>query len=257
MKIYLSPSPQIHNEYAAGNTTECLQCNRIADAARIALLRCGFEVKKATEAQAMARSIAESNSWGADLHIPIHTNAGSKGRGVEVMIFDTDSANLLPAKALYDALLEKVPGDGRGIRVRPDLAELNSTKATAVYLECEFHDKPDLARWIIDHVIDLGEAIAKGVCSFAGVKYISPMPLSLDTKSKNLRPGELYTVLAYTFTQPKVTVTGADIIAVQDPRLDAKKRGYLIDVKGKKAGFSHITVSDGTTSCQCNFNVKG
>lgn len=75
-KIYLSPSNQVSNSYAYGNTNEMVQCNRIAEAARVALKRCGFDVKKAPQGQNMNTSINESNNWGADLHIPVHTNAG-------------------------------------------------------------------------------------------------------------------------------------------------------------------------------------
>lgn len=43
-KIYLSPSSQINNVYAYGNTNEMVQCNKIAEAAKTALERCGFVV---------------------------------------------------------------------------------------------------------------------------------------------------------------------------------------------------------------------
>ena len=46
-KIYLSPSCQINNIYASGNTNEQEQCNRIAEFAKTALERWDFEVKKA------------------------------------------------------------------------------------------------------------------------------------------------------------------------------------------------------------------
>ena len=36
-KVYLSPSNQTDNRYAYGNTTEAVQCGKIADACRIAL----------------------------------------------------------------------------------------------------------------------------------------------------------------------------------------------------------------------------
>ena len=42
LKIYLSPSSQEHNEYSAGNTVEQRQCNRIAEAAKVALERNGY-----------------------------------------------------------------------------------------------------------------------------------------------------------------------------------------------------------------------
>ena len=85
LKIYLSPSKQTANLYAAGNTDEQTQCNLIAAAAEKALLRCGFEVKKAPEGQEIEESVRQSNAWGADLHLPIHTNAGG-GRGCVVFI---------------------------------------------------------------------------------------------------------------------------------------------------------------------------
>ena len=44
-KIYLSPSDQTSNSYAYGNTTEAIQCRKIADACEVALKRCGFAVK--------------------------------------------------------------------------------------------------------------------------------------------------------------------------------------------------------------------
>ena len=84
-KIYLSPSAQPANSYAAGNTDEQTQCNRIAEAARLALIRCGFDARKGPEGQGYKENVAESNAWGADLHIPIHTNAGG-GAGTVVFV---------------------------------------------------------------------------------------------------------------------------------------------------------------------------
>ena len=62
MKIYLSPSAQPHNAYAVGNTTEQVQCNRIAAAAKAALERNGYIVRKAPEGQSYVKNVAESNA---------------------------------------------------------------------------------------------------------------------------------------------------------------------------------------------------
>ena len=43
-KVYLSPSNQTKNEYAYGNTTEDVQCGKIAKACKAALERNGVEV---------------------------------------------------------------------------------------------------------------------------------------------------------------------------------------------------------------------
>ena len=176
MKIYLSPSAQPANNYAAGDTNEQVQCNRIAEAAKSALERCGFAVRKAPEGQGYKDSVAESNAWGADLHIPIHTNAGG-GAGTVVFVHGGTAKQMQYAKPIYDEVQTASPGTtDYGVRVNSGLYELGYTTATAVYIECEFHDRADLAAWIIKHTTELGEAIARGVCIGAGVTYIAPEP---------------------------------------------------------------------------------
>lgn len=176
MKIYLSPSAQPANNYAAGDTNEQVQCNRIAEAAKSALERCGFAVRKAPEGQGYKDSVAESNAWGADLHIPIHTNAGG-GAGTVVFVHGGTAKQMQYAKPIYDEVQTASPGTtDYGVRVNSGLYELGYTTATAVYIECEFHDRADLAAWIIEHTTELGEAIARGVCIGAGVPYIAPEP---------------------------------------------------------------------------------
>ena len=173
-KIYLSPSAQPANSYAAGNTDEQTQCNRIAEAARLALIRCGFDARKGPEGQGYKENVAESNAWGADLHIPIHTNAGG-GAGTVVFVHGGTAKQMQYAKPIYDEVQATSPGTtDYGVRVNSGLYELGYTTATAVYVECEFHDRADLAAWIIEHTTELGEAIARGVCKGAGVTYIAP-----------------------------------------------------------------------------------
>lgn len=172
-KIYLSPSNQINNLYAVGNTNECEQCNKIAGFAKTALERCGFEVKKAPEEQNIYTSIKESNAWSSDLHIPIHTNAfnGQTLGGTLVMIYSNAAENKKAGSAILNAVAPISPGPDYSLRVNSSLAELNSTKAVAVYLEVEFHDNETGANWIINNVKTIGEAICKGVCDYYGVTY--------------------------------------------------------------------------------------
>lgn len=194
MKIYLSPSNQTGNTYAYGGTNECRQCNRIAEYAKKALERCGFEVKKAPEAQSMNVSINESNAWGADLHIPIHTNAGG-GNGTIVFVYTKTDANMKYATPIYNEVQAVSPGTiNYGVSTYPELAELNSTAATAVYIEVDFHDNQSIAKWLIEHPETVGEAIAKGVCKGAGKTYVDPSKPS---------PKVLYRVQAGAFSIKK------------------------------------------------------
>ena len=174
MKIYLSPSAQPANLYSAGNTNEQVQCNRIAAAAKTALERCGFEVKKAKEGQGYKDNVAESNAWCADIHVPIHTNAGG-GHGPVVFVYSRTTARASLAQPVYDALNAVVPTASKsGVQANPGLYEVSKSKAKCVYIECAFHDDPDEARWIIDNAALLGEEIARGLCKGTGVKYVEP-----------------------------------------------------------------------------------
>ena len=74
-KIYLSPSNQNGNTYATGGTNEMAQCDKIAAAAAKALKRCGFNVMVAKSGTLMQTRCPESDKFGADIHMPIHTNA--------------------------------------------------------------------------------------------------------------------------------------------------------------------------------------
>lgn len=179
-KIYLSPSNQNDNAYAVGNTNEMIQCNRIAEYAKSALERNGFSVKKAPQGQSMTASVSESNSWNADMHIPIHTNAfnGTLTGGTLVMIYSSASENLKAASALLNSVAPITPGKDYAIQVRTNLYELSATKAVAVYLEVEFHDTAQGAAWIINNVKKVGEAIAKGVCDYYNVAYKGESPVT-------------------------------------------------------------------------------
>ncbi|MGI6029113.1 MAG: N-acetylmuramoyl-L-alanine amidase [Candidatus Heteroscillospira sp.] len=174
LKIYLSPSSQPANIYAVGNTNEQTQCNRIAEYAKTALERCGFEVKKAPEGQSYVSNVNESDAWGADIHVPIHTNAGG-GHGPIVFIYSRSTSRLTLAQPVYDALNEIVPTPSKyGVQAKPGLYEIANSDGKCVYIECAFHDDPEEARWIIDNARELGETIAKGLCRGCGVKYIPP-----------------------------------------------------------------------------------
>ena len=205
LKIYLSPSSQVSNLYSAQGTNEQRQCNRIAEAAKVALERNGYEVKKAPEGQSYVQNVAESNAWGANIHMPIHTNASGSAKGTMGLCYQGCVTNKY-MQAVYKAVAELTPWADSGIIVRNDLYEINATSAMCVYMEMAFHDKADSAQWIIDNVVPLGEAIAKGMCAADGKKYIAGdgtevipphNPSNPGTGLKDLGPVDAY-YMAYT-----------------------------------------------------------
>lgn len=169
MKIYLSPSDQKDNTYAYGGTNEAAQCRKIANYAAEALKRNGYTVKVGADGTTYQKRTADSNAWGADLHMPIHSNAGG-GDGTVVFAHPA-SVNNKYVKAVYEAVAAVSPGKDDGIRGTSGLYEINQSKCPCVYVEVEFHDNSTLAKWIINHTKDLGEAIAKGICSADGKKF--------------------------------------------------------------------------------------
>jgi N-acetylmuramoyl-L-alanine amidase len=171
-KIYISPSSQPANTYAVGNTNEQEQCRKIAAALEKELDRCGFNSKAGLSGTMYTRT-AESNSFGADLHLPIHTNAfDGKVAGLRIMVYKKGGEAEKIAKAIMDTLAPITPGTSDGISEYPGLYEIKNSKAICVYIEVGFHDNPEEARWIIDHTQDIAEAICKGLCNHYGVEYI-------------------------------------------------------------------------------------
>ena len=170
-KVYLSPSDQTNNRYAYGNTTEAVQCGKIAEACRVALVRCGIEVKVG-QYDTMANRCAASNAFGADLHVPIHTNAfNGQVRGTRMFCYSNNSEGMKACRSIFAVVAPLTPGTSENIKVNSELYEVRVPAAPTAYIECEFHDNAESAKWIIEHTSELGEAIAHGICNYFGITY--------------------------------------------------------------------------------------
>ena len=189
-RVYLSPSDQRRNTYAAGGTTEDVQCGRIAAACKAALERSGVEVMVG-QYDTMANRVAASNRFHADLHVPIHTNAANgKATGTHIFCYDASpsSAGYKACKAVLDVLGPLTPGAPDVVRAYPALYEVKRPAATTVYIEVDFHDVPRVAEWIIANTTVIGETIAKGLCNALGVPFVEsentpvPVPAEKDTR---------------------------------------------------------------------------
>lgn len=160
MNIYISPSSQPENTYAGQNTNEQAQCNRIAREAKKHLEALGYNVKLAPEGQSYQRNVAESNAWGADIHLCIHTNAGG-GKGTETLAYPSSVNNKYVQSV--QAAIAAISFGNRGVKARTNLYEINSTRALCVYVEVDFHDNPEIAAWLVANPVAIGKAIADGI----------------------------------------------------------------------------------------------
>lgn len=180
-RVYLSPSDQRRNTYAYGNTTEAVQCGKIAEACRAALVRSGVEVMVG-QYDTMANRCAASDKFGANLHVPIHTNAfNGKTSGTRMFCYSANGAGYKACKAVFDVLAPYTPGTSESIKENPGLYEVKHPKAPTVYIEVDFHDVPSVAKWIIENTSGIGEKIAEGLCKALGVSYVKPKEESTDT----------------------------------------------------------------------------
>ncbi|MGP7959436.1 hypothetical protein ACTVCO_01310 [Sanguibacter sp. A247] len=92
------------------------------------------------------QNITSSNQFGADVHIPVHSNATNgytcsttvaSNKGTLAMYAST--AGKACADYLRSAVGPRSPGTNDIIQKRTNLGELNQTNATACYLEVEYH----------------------------------------------------------------------------------------------------------------------
>lgn len=173
-RIFVSPSDQFNNKYAYGNTTEGDQCKKIASALVDALLRNKFEVKM-MQGPDMATVVNASNNWAADLHVCVHTNAyNGTVAGTRIYAYDKNKPGYQAALKVFNRLAPITPGTSESVQINKTWYEMENTWAPCVYCECEFHDNPTSAKWIVEHTDDIGEAIAAGICDYFGMKYIAP-----------------------------------------------------------------------------------
>lgn len=172
-RVYLSPSDQRRNTYAVGNTTEDVQCGKIAAACKTALERSGVKVMVG-QYDTMANRCKASDAFKANLHVPIHTNAfNGKTSGTRLFCYKMakNSEGYKAAKAIFDVLAPLTPGKSENIKANPNLFEVKTPAAPTAYVEVDFHDEPEVAQWIINNTELIGETIAKGICNYLGVAF--------------------------------------------------------------------------------------
>lgn len=170
-KVFLSPSNQYDNRYAYGDTTEGVQCGRIAEACKAALERSGVTVKLMHD-ESMQEKCQASNAFGADLHVPIHTNAfNGTVSGTRMFYYAEGGEGQKACQAIFARLAPVTPGTSENIRADASLYEVRVPAAPTAYIECEFHDNPTASKWIVENTGLIGETIARGICDYFGVTF--------------------------------------------------------------------------------------
>ena len=179
--LYISPSDQSGNTYAAGNTNEEVQCERIAAAVESAAKRCGINAF-ANLKDDMYTKVADANKRGTLLYLCIHTNGFNKEvSGTRIFCHSFAGEGYKAAVCVFDTLAPVTPGTSENIKENPGLYEIRMTNAPCVYVEVDFHDVDEVALWIIAHTEEIAEAIVKGLCKYYGKVYVPAQSIGEDT----------------------------------------------------------------------------
>ncbi len=178
--VYLSPSNQFSNSYAAGNTNEGDQMYRVGEALKTILLQKGYRVYLADRSSSINDRPTEAANMGADLYIPIHSNSGGN-TGTFVFYNGSIEGCKEFSREIFDrlaALTGTAYSTNRHkedyLSLLPDGApfkEVMNPTMPMAFIEVEFHDKADTARWIINNTQAIANAIADGVVAYSE-KYL-------------------------------------------------------------------------------------
>lgn len=169
MKIYISPSNQPNNRCAMGHS-EKDHAIELADKIVKHLPKYGVQFKIGDSVKMESR-VAEATRWGAQLYLPIHTNATAKGtaRGTTFGFYPGRLESMEVGKIFKKHWLKLYPLKDR-IRVGTyTFYEARAPKCPSVYIELLFHDNLADATWFHENMDKVAENLADAIADFFGV----------------------------------------------------------------------------------------
>ena len=181
--VYISPSLQEFNIGYGDYGTEEERMNLIADVLEYELKRHGLTTARNDPSMSLAEAVADSNRINPRVHVSLHSNAANgQARGPEVYAHRFGGNGERLARLVYGELEDISPTEGLGVKEGystfggQGMYELRRTKAPAILAEVAFHDNPEDARFIVDNIYELGQAVAKGVLEYFGIDYQEDSP---------------------------------------------------------------------------------
>ena len=164
-KIYINPGHSDTDPGAVGHETE-RRLNVIVSRYMNEYLLANFvcETRISDGAMGLTAVCNDANSWGADLFVSNHFNAGG-GDGYEALVFNENRKAL---GYIFEKYILTAGQNSRGVKLRPGLAVLKNTYMPAIINEGAFVDNlKDIQDWNDDAELKaLGEAYAKAAAEF-------------------------------------------------------------------------------------------
>jgi len=168
VKVYLNPSVQTWNNYVLNLGTEAEHMNNIAHYMYEDLKAYEFlDVKANFDYLSLSDSVKESNTFKADIHFAIHSNAGG-GSGSEILT----KGNQNFAKTMYDGFMELGNFKRRGVKDGSSLYEIKNSKAQdKALIELLFHDNETEARYIVNNEKEIAHKLADTLVDYVVNNY--------------------------------------------------------------------------------------
>lgn len=116
----------------------------------------------------------KANQFNADIFVSIHLNSAtnSSANGIETLVYKNQGKNYVLGANIQNELIQTMSATNRGIKERPELCVLNSTKMPAVLIEVGFlsnaREKSFLVLDAYQNKIAL--AIANGILKYFGME---------------------------------------------------------------------------------------
>lgn len=175
-KIYINPGHSDKDPGAVGYETERKLNVAVSNHMNEYLLAnyaCETQVTPGS-IYSLATICNAANSWGADLFVSIHFNAGG-GDGFEALVYSQKRVPLGEIFAKHVAAIGqnlRQYGAAPGVKIRTDLAVLKNTHMPAIVNEGAFVDNlKDIQDWNEEGELKkLGEAYAKAAAEFLGLE---------------------------------------------------------------------------------------
>lgn len=187
-KIYTNPGHSDKDPGAVGYETERKLNVKVTEYMNEYLLaNYVCEVKSSTGDMGLTAVCNDANSWGADLFVSNHFNAGG-GDGYEALVY---SEKRRPLGQVFEKHIKAIGQNSRGVKLRPDLAVLKNTNMPAILNEGAFVDNlKDIQDWNDDAELKkMGEAYAKAAAEFLGlVQKVQPKSVYYVHYSTNIGP---------------------------------------------------------------------
>lgn len=145
------------------------------------LERCGFStLDVAPEAYdvPLQTRVKRANATNASLYVSIHANAYGSGwneaNGVETWVYEKSGVSFAVALKVQNEMIVETRLKDRGVKENKQLYVLNSTKMSALLVECGFMTNKYEATLLKseEYRKKCAKAICKGICKYYNVPYI-------------------------------------------------------------------------------------